>query len=155
KEQVGAFRATNQIGFNGNSISNITKATVDKPFYSAEVEIARRLGAQRDAWGFAGPYFVAHEDEKNGGFRAGLRGYAYPDLLLQFAISDDDVFKTNATFSIVWFVGRTRKNFQPACGTPARFREPVMRNDYVVLSHTNRFGGIALTNPDGSALRVV
>jgi hypothetical protein len=37
KEQVGAFKATNTIGFEGNSIATLTKATVDKPFYSAEV----------------------------------------------------------------------------------------------------------------------
>ncbi len=125
-EQVGAFKATNQIGFQGNSIANITKATADRSFYSAELEIARRLGAERDAWGFAGPYFVANDDEDGAGFRAGMRGYAYPDLLLQFAVSHDDVFSTNATFSVIWFVGRTRTDFRPAGGTPDRFREPVM-----------------------------
>ena len=154
-EQVGAFEATNQVGFEGNSISNITRATVDRSFYAAELEVARRLGNQRDAWGFAGPYFVANDEEDGAGFRAGMRGYAYPDLLLQVAVSNDDVFDTYATFSAVWFVGRTRTNYQPACSTPDRFREPVMRNDYVVLSHTNRFGGNPLTNPDGTALRVV
>jgi hypothetical protein len=155
KEQVGAFKATNVIGFEGNSIANITKATVDKPFYAAEVEIARRLGDQRDAWGFAGPYFVGNDDQDSAGFRAGLRGYAYPDLLLQFAVSNDDIFKTQATFSAVWYVGRTRTDYRPSCGTPDRFRESVMRNDYVVLSHKTRLGGNALTNPDGTALRIV
>src|SRR3954470_1030977 len=154
-EQVGDFEPINQIGFQGNSISDITVAMVDRSFASAEVEIARRLGSERDAWGFAGPYFVGNSDEDSAGFRAGVRGYAYPDLLLQFAVSDDDIFKTHATFSVVWFVGRTRTNYQPACGTPDRFREPVMRNDYVVLSHKNRTGGNPLTNTDGSALRVV
>ncbi len=155
KEQVGAFKATDVIGFEGNSIATLTKATVDKPFYSAEIEIARRLGAERDAWGFAGPYFVGNDDQDSAGFRAGLRGYAYPDLLLQVAVSNDDVFKTTATFSVVWFVGRTRTDYRPSCGTPDRFREPVMRNDYVVLSHKTRIGGNALTNPDGTALRIV
>jgi hypothetical protein len=156
KEQVGAFKNTNELGFIGNSIDILTKATVDRSFYSAELEIARRLGAEREAWGFAGPYFVANDIDSSAGFRAGVRGYAYPDLLLQFAVSDDDVFKTNATFQIVWFVGRTRTNFQPACNTADRMREPVMRNDYVVLSHTKRSGtGTTLTQPDGTALRVV
>lgn len=154
-EQVGPFNPINQIGFQGNSISDITVAIADRSFASAEIEIARRLGAERDAWGFAGPYFVGNSDEDSAGFRAGVRGYAYPDLLLQFAVSDDDVFKTHASFSVVWFVGRTRTNYQPACGTPDRFREPVMRNDYVVLSHNKRTGGNPLTNTDGSALRVV
>src|SRR4029079_16977017 len=34
-------------------------------------------------------------------------------------------------------------------------REPVMRNDYVTLSHGTANGGNPLTNTDGSALRVV
>ena len=84
-----------------------------------------------------------------------MRGYAYPDLLLQFAVSNDDVFNTNATFSLQWFVGRTRTNFEPCGGIADRLREPVMRNDYVALGQSTRTGGIALTNPDGSALRIV
>ncbi|HVT28628.1 MAG TPA: hypothetical protein VHE81_11495, partial [Lacipirellulaceae bacterium] len=155
QEQVGAFKPTNQVGFLGNSISELTQATADRSFFSGELEFARRLGVNRDAWGFAGPYFVANDVDDSAGFRAGFRGYAYPDLLLQIAVSHDDIFNTNAAFSVVWFVGRTRTNFQPACGTADRFREPVMRNDYVVLSHTKKEGGIALTNPDGSALRFV
>ena len=84
-----------------------------------------------------------------------MRGYAYPDLLLQIAVSNDDIFNTNATFSMVWFVGRTRTDFQPACGVPDRFREPVMRNDYVAVAQSTVFGGIPLTQPDGDALRIV
>src|SRR4051794_21214196 len=96
REQVGAFKPTGQVGFTGNSISDLTQATVDRSFYAAELEIARRLGAERDAWGFAGPYFVGNDTDNSAGFRAGVRGFAYPDLLLQFAVSDDDVFKTHA-----------------------------------------------------------
>jgi hypothetical protein len=155
REQVGAFKPTNEVGFNGNFLVDLTQATVDRSFYAADLEIARRLGSQRDAWGFAGPYFVANDTDDSAGFRVGVRGYAYPDLLLQFAVSHDDVFDTNATFSVAWFVGRTRTNFRPACGTPDRFREPVMRNDYVVLSHTGRQSGTALTQNGGQALRFV
>ncbi len=36
-----------------------------------------------------------------------------------------------SAFSITWFVGRTRSDYHPACGLPDRFREPVLRNDYV------------------------
>lgn len=154
-EQVGAFKPTETIGFQGNSVSNITVATVDRAFYSGELEFARRLGDERDAWGFAGPYFVANDQDSSAGFRIGARGYAYPDLLLQFAVSHDDVFKTSATFTVEWFVGRTRTDFRPSGGIPDRFREPVMRNDYVVLSHTKREGGVALTAPDGTAIDVV
>ena len=68
----------------------------------------------RDAWAFAGPYFVANSDDSAAGYRLGVRGYAYPDVLLQFALSNDDIFHTEASFSLQWFVGRTRTNFQPA-----------------------------------------
>ena len=83
-----------------------------------EIEFARRLGAERDAWAFAGPYFVANDDEMAPAVRVGVRGYAYPDLLLQVAVSDDDVFNTNATFSLQWFVGRTRTDFSRPAAFP-------------------------------------
>lgn len=155
QDQVGRFRETGVIGFQGNSISELTRAVQDSSFYAGEVELARRLGAERDAWAFAGPYFLANDHDDTIGYRAGLRGYAYPDLLLQFAVSDDEIFHTNATFSVMWFVGRTRTDFRPACGVPDRMREPVLRNDYVVLAQSTVLGGNPLTQPDGSALRVV
>jgi hypothetical protein len=155
QDQVGDFVPTGEIGFEGNNISQLTQAIVDSSLFVGEAEFARRLGASRDAWAFAGPYFLANDNEDTAGYRVGLRGYALPDLLLQIAVSDDDIFDTNATFSLVWFVGRTRTDFQPACGVPDRFREPVMRNDYVALVQSTATGGIPLTQPDGSALRVV
>lgn len=155
QDQVGNFKQTGETGFIGNSIAQLTRAVVDSSYTVGEVEFARRLGSERDAWAFAGPYFVTNDNENSGGGRAGLRGYAVPDLLLQFAISQDDVFHTNATFSLQWFIGRTRTNFQPCGGVPDRMREPFMRNDYVALSKSFRTGGDALTNPDGSALRIV
>lgn len=155
EEQVGQFRPTDQIGFQGTSLSQVTVATADRFFYAADLEIARRLGAERDAWGFAGPYFVANDNEDSPGARVGVRGYAYPDLAVQVAVSHDDVFETNASFSVVWFVGRTRTNFCPA-GSPAdHMREPVWRNDYVVLSHNRVTGGIPLTDNDGNPIRIL
>src|SRR5262245_45071592 len=106
-EQVGQFSPTDQIGFQGFSLAQVTVATADQSFFAADLEIARRLGPERDAWGFAGPYFVANDHEDSAGARVGVRGYAYPDLAVQFAVSHDDVFDTNATFAVVWFVGRT------------------------------------------------
>lgn len=155
QDQVGNFKQTGETGFIGNSIAQLTRAVVDSSYTVGEVEFARRLGSERDAWGFAGPYFVTNDNDNSAGGRAGVRGYAVPDLLLQFAISQDDVFHTNATFSLQWFIGRTRTNFQPCGGVPDRMREPFMRNDYVALSKSFKTGGDALTNPDGSALRIV
>jgi hypothetical protein len=153
--QMGDFNPTGVTGFQGFSIAELTQAVLNTSYAVADLEAARRLGSERDAWGFAGPYFVSNDDDNAVGYRLGVRGYAYPDLLLQFAVTDDDIFKTNATFSVTWFVGRTRSDFQPTCGVPDRMREPVMRNDYVALAQSFVTGGDPLTRPDGSALRVV
>ncbi|MCI0331630.1 MAG: hypothetical protein L0228_00215 [Planctomycetes bacterium] len=155
QDQIGEFVPTGVTGFEGFSISELTQAVLSTSYSVAELEAARRLGSERDAWAFAGPYFVGNDDDDSVGYRIGVRGYAYPDLLLQIAVSDDEIFKTNAAFSVTWFVGRTRTDFQPACGVPDRFREPVMRNDYVALAQSFVQGGIPLTQPDGSALRIV
>jgi hypothetical protein len=153
--QVGNFEGTGGIGFQGNSIVNQTQATVETSFFAGEAEIARRLTRERDAWAFAGPYFLANDSDDTVGYRAGLRGYAYPDLLLQIAVTNDDIFDTNATFTLIWFVGRTRTHFRPACGVPDRFREPVMRNDYVALAQSSIGGGVPLTDAGGEELRIV
>src|SRR5262245_40498669 len=54
--QVGNFVPTGVIDFQDHFISEIALATVDQSFYAAEVELARRLGRERDAWGFVGAY---------------------------------------------------------------------------------------------------
>ena len=98
---------------------------------------------------------MANDDQDSPGYRVGVRGYAYPDLLLQFVVSNDDVFNTNAAFSLQWFVGRTRTDYCPAGDVRDHLRQPVMRNDYVAIQKTTRAGGIALTNADGSELSIV
>ncbi len=153
--QMGDFEQTGGIGFQGNSIAQLTQATIDQSFYVGEAEIARRLTRERDAWAFAGPYFLTNDSDDTLGYRAGLRGYAYPDLLLQIAVSNDDIFDTNAAFTLIWFVGRTRTHFRPACGVPDRFREPVMRNDYVALAQSSVGSGEPFTDAGGEELRIV
>jgi hypothetical protein len=155
QDQVGDFEPTGEIAFEDNFISQITQATRDSSFYVAEGELARRLGTSRDAWAFAGPYYLGNNDDEAVGYKVGLRGYATPDVLLQFAVSDDEIFKTKATFSLVWFVGRTRTDYMPACGLPDRLREPVLRNDYVALTQSFVRDGIPLTDPNGDVIRVV
>jgi hypothetical protein len=153
--QIGDFAPTGVTTFQGFNLIEQTQAIVDTSYAVAELEGARRLGSERDAWVYAGPYFVGNDEDESGGIRAGLRGYAYPDVLLQIGVSHDDVFDTHATFSVMWFVGRTRTDFEPACGVPDRFREPVLRNDYVALSQSFVFDGEALTDADGDAIRIV
>jgi hypothetical protein len=146
RTQTGHFSPTGLLSFTGNDIVDQTVADQHTSFDVTELEFARRLGSERDAWAFAGPYELWNDNDSSTGWKVGVRGYAYPDLLLQFDVSQDDVFHTNAAFSLVWFVGRTRSNFQPACGLPDRLREPVLRNDYVALSKTSVTGGAALTD---------
>ena len=114
--QVGNFVPNGVIDFQDRFISEIALATVDQSFYAAEIELARRMGRERDVWGFVGPYELANDIQDTTGIRAGVRGYAYPDLLLQVAVTHDDIFETNTSFSLTWFIGRTRTNFHPACG---------------------------------------
>ncbi len=155
QDQTGPYVSTGEIGFDRNFLSEITQATVDHSLNVGELEVARRLGAERDAWFFGGGYALVNDDEDAVGYRLGLRGYAYPDVLLQIAVSDDEIFKTNAAFSLTWFVGRTRTNYRPTCGLPDRFREPVMRNDYVALTQTTVTSGIPLTDTNGDVIRFV
>jgi hypothetical protein len=156
QDQTGEFVPTGEIGFERNFLSELTQATVDHSLSVGELEVARRLGAERDAWIFAGGYALVNDTDETAGYRLGLRGYAYPDVMLQIAVSNDDLFKTNAAFSLIWFVGRTRSDYHPTCGLPDRFREPVLRNDYVAMTHTTASGGIPLTDPTtGDPIRFV
>lgn len=155
ERQTGEFVPTGEIGFNGNNLVDLTIADRFSSFNTGELEFARRLGMDRDAWAFVGPYVLANDNDDTAGYRVGVRGYAYPDLLLQLAVSDDDIFATKAAFSITWFIGRTRTDYQPSCGLPDRMREPVMRNDYVVLAKDSVTGGVALTDTNGDAFRFV
>jgi hypothetical protein len=152
--QEGDTVSLGTIGFIGNSLSQQTLTDVDNALTVAEIELARRLG-DREAWAFVGGYTLAGDDFDTGGVKVGVRGYALPDLFLQFAVTNDDLFDTNAVFSLGWFIGRTRTN-HVATGTLAdRLREPVLRNDYVAVYRSQRTGGQALTDVAGDELRIV
>ncbi len=137
-----------------NNLVLPTVADFDTAFFAAEVEAARRLG-DREAWGFAGAYRLDSGDNSTNGYRAGLRGYAIPDVLLQIAVSNDEIFNTNAAFSLTWFVGRTRTDYAATGSVFDRFREPVMRNDYVVINTRQVAGGDSLDDTDGNPLTFV
>jgi len=140
--------------FFGNNLVLPTVADFDTAFFAAEVEAARRLG-NREAWGFAGAYKLDSGNDDTTGYRAGIRGYAVPDVLLQIAVSNDEIFNTNAAFSLTWFVGRTRSDYAATCSVVDRFREPVMRNDYVVIQTTQVAGGEPLDDLDGDPFSFV
>jgi hypothetical protein len=131
------------VSLNSNSLSpqlvelpgtDTLVSSLDTAFFGSEAELARRLG-NRDAWGLAGIYVLNSGRDDTAGFRLGLRGYAHPDVLVSLVVSDDDIFNTNVTFGLTWFIGRTRTNYTPTASVLDRVREPVMRNDYVIIHH--------------------
>ena len=152
--QTGKFLRTGATGFSGTGFGELTRATVDTSFYTNELELARRLG-NRDAWGFAGGYHLKGSSDDTLGYRVGLRGYAHPDVLVQFAVNNDEIFNTNAVVSVSWMIGRTRTSYTPTCSVLDRFREPVLRNDYVVLAQSSVNGVNTFSDADGDPLRIL
>lgn len=152
--QDGPLSTTGNLGFLANSLVQQTVGERDHALTIGELEWARRLG-NREAWGFVGGYAITSNDFDTEGFKVGVRGYALPDLMLQFAVTDDDLFKTNAVFSIAWFIGRTRSDYCPTCTLADRMRDPVLRNDYVAVHQSRITGGNVLTDADGETLRIV
>lgn len=141
--------------FTGNSLAAATTGVLDTPLTVGEIEMAGRI-ADLEAWLFGSVYAFDGGPYEEVGGKIGLRGYATHDLLLSIAIANDDLFDTNAIFSATWFIGRTRSNNCPTGTLEDRFREPVLRNDYVAIrSDVINGTATALTNTDGSDLRIV
>lgn len=146
----GDYSTTGTNLFQGNGLAQQTAAVRDTALNVGEFEVAKRWD-NRDAWGFAGAYFLAGDGFDTAGGRIGARGYIFPDLLLQVAINHDDLFDTNAVFSAVWFIGRTRNDYCATCSVADRLREPVYRNDYVAVNQSTAFSSTPLTVTDGAA----
>lgn len=143
---TGDPQPTGGSGFFGNSLVQSSLTGIDHALHVTELEAAHRI-ADRELWGFAGVYGLWGEgDVDSAGYKLGFRGYATPDLGLQIAVTDDDLFKTNTVFSVVWFMGRTRTNTPLYGNIRDRMREPVIRNDYVAILQDSIAGGGALTD---------
>ncbi len=160
RTKLGASTVTGTgLFFLGDALVGDTiDTTVDTALTVVDGELARRI-ADLEAWAFVGGYFLdGGSIDTEEGFRAGVRGYAVPDLALSLQVTDDDVYHTNVMFGVTWFVGRTNKCTLP-CGTlEDRFREPVMRNDFIATSQrvVSGVGGSALTSQTtGAALDFV
>lgn len=146
----GDFSITGTNIFEGNGLAQQISAVRDTALTVGEFEVAKRWD-NRDAWGFAGAYFLAGDGVDTAGGRIGARGYMFPDLLLQVAVNHDDLFDTNAVFSAIWFIGRTRNDYCATCSVADRLREPVYRNDYVAVHQSTAFDSTPLTVTDGAA----
>lgn len=149
------FVNTGDLDFIGNTLSQLSQGVRESPLNVGEGEIARRI-RQRDFWLVAGGYGLWGHGNETAGFKLGARGYVTPDLLCQFAVTDDDLFDTNAVFTATWFIGRTRSNWHPTQTVLDRMREPVLRNNYVSVVESAVAGSTAMTDAaTGETLRFV
>ncbi len=155
RQKASNFTPTGDLIFVGSDLAQETSSPRDTALTVGEFELARRI-ANRDAWAFGGAYGMAGgEFDYTTGVKAGVRGYVFPDLLLQIAVTDDDLFDTNAVFSVIWFIGRTRSDHCATCTVADRLREPVLRNDYVAIAQSSTLGGRALTDGQGNPFSIV
>ncbi|MGL4513417.1 MAG: beta strand repeat-containing protein [Lacipirellulaceae bacterium] len=149
------FVETGDLTYTGNFLANSLSGFRDTALTVVDGELAGRI-MNYDAWVFGGAYGLSGGEFDEVGGKIGLRGYATPDLALQVMITNDDLFDTNAVFAATWFIGRTRRENSPSGTLRDRFREPVIRNDYVATAQTRVTGaGPTLTNADGEAIRIV
>ncbi len=144
--------------FLGNNIFGATEVfNTDVALTVVDSEFSKRIN-DLEAWGFFGTYHLNGSGVSTTGYRAGVRGYAVPDLALSLQVTDDNLYSTNVMFGATWFIGRTNKCNGP-CGTILdRFREPVRRNNFIAMTsrRTERGIGDPLTDSTSNdTIRVV
>ncbi|TWT95856.1 hypothetical protein Pla108_29330 [Botrimarina colliarenosi] len=155
RTQTRDFVDIGEITFSGNGIGALLQGIQDTALTVGEAEVAGRI-ADLDAWVFGGVYGFNGGVYDGVGGKVGLRGYATPDLLVSIAVANDDEFDTNALFGITWFIGRTRAENCPTGNLRDRFREPVVRNNYVATQQSVAFSSAdSLLNSNGQAIRIV
>jgi hypothetical protein len=137
------------IRFHDNGLfAGINQFTTDTAYSVIDAEGAKRI-ANLDAWATAGVYYLGGGGADDAGFRIGVRGYAVPDLLVGVQVTDDDIYNTNVMATLTWFVGRTHKGNAPIGTIVDRFREPVMRNDFIATtSKISQTAGVQLRDAD-------
>jgi hypothetical protein len=147
----------NNPAFLGNHlISESSTQATDTAYSVVDGELAKRIG-NLEAWAFLAAYQLSSGGADTAGYRIGVRGYALPDLAVSLQVMDDDIYDTNVVFGITWFIGRTHKGNQPCGNLRDRFREPVLRNDFIATTQTSEIiFGDPLTDADsGEVLRFV
>ncbi len=129
--------------FVGNNLFGASESfTVDTAHTVIDSEFAKRIN-DLEAWAFVGSYHLGGGGLDTTGYRAGVRGYAVPDLALSLQVTDDNVYATNVMFGITWFIGRTNKCNGPCGSIMDRLREPVQRNDYIAMTSRRESGAAA------------
>jgi hypothetical protein len=133
--------------YEGHQLVGGTEVTpIDTALTVVDAEFAHRL-LDLEAWAFAGYYHLGGGGYDEDGYRVGFRGYAVPDIQVSVQVSDDDLYGTNVSAGLTWFVGRTHKCNQPVGTILDRFREPVLRNDFIATTQRFETAGVnALTD---------
>lgn len=153
--QTRDFFQTGVLTYSGNNLATQLQGVADTSLTVGEIELAGRI-ANYDAWVFGGGYGFNGGPFDGGGGKVGLRGYATPDLMVSVAIANDSEFDTNTLVNLTWFIGRTRAENCPRGELSDRFREPVIRNNYVALQQSTVFAaGGPLLNADGTPFSIV
>lgn len=149
------FGPNGEVGFFQNFIGDQFVGIQDTLLTVGEMELAGRI-QNLDAWAFGAVYgFRGGAHEEVGG-KIGLRGYATPDLLVSIALTSDDLFDTRAVFNATWFIGRTRAENCPTGVLTDRFREPVLRNQYIASTQERVVGARnAFRDLNNEAIRIV
>jgi hypothetical protein len=120
---------------------------------AVDAEAAMRVG-ERNAWAFAGGYYLDGGGQHATGVKGGVRGYVLPDLSLSLTVANDSLFDTTVAFGLTWFLDwgtRGRARMAPICLVD-RLREPVQRNDYVAVWSRNENASQPLTDLSGNPL---
>jgi hypothetical protein len=153
--QTRDFFQTGVLTYSGNNLATQLQGVADTSLTVGEIELAGRI-ANYDAWVFGGGYGFNGGEFDGGGGKVGLRGYATPDLMVSVAIANDNEFDTNTLVNLTWFIGRTRAENCPRGELSDRFREPVIRNNYVALQQSTVFAaGGPLLDQDGNPFSIV
>lgn len=112
-------------------MSDVFQFQRDTSLTNVDFEFAKRLTDDLEAWAYLAGYQLSGGPYDTTGYRAGVRGYAVPDLLLSLQVTDDDIYHTNVMFQLTWFVGRTNAANAPCGNIIDRFRDPVQRNAFI------------------------
>lgn len=150
----GASYGTGEIQYQGLYLSELTNIAVEQAVAVVDFEAACRV-RDYNAWLFGGVYTVHAAGETKTGGKGGVRGQLASDLYLQLAVTNDDFFDTEVTFSAIWLPGRAQLQGPSTGDLHDRLRDPVLRNDYIAIRRDSTSGESLMTDADGDAIRVV
>ena len=144
------------LAYVGNNLAQSTFNNADIGLSNVNFEAAVRIPGF-NLWTYGGGYQLDGEGFSETGYKAGFRGYAYNDLLLDLGVSDDDTFGTLTTFQVVWTPGRTSPGVSHNLHRIGdRMREQVFRPSYVAtVQRAVTTSVTTATSASGAAIEIV